>query len=130
MNEKDFLTNLKPYLDASVEALPPAHASRLADARRRALAAYREPVRVLGLVTVSGRIREPGYLVRQPYFWLPLLALVAAVWFAQPTSTDDLYDDAGAIDAKLLTGELPIDAFLDKDFAEWVKEKEADQQPR
>ncbi len=130
MNEKDFSKNLKPYLDASAAALSPAQASRLADARQKALAAYREPVRVLGLVTVSGRVRDPAYLARQPLLWLTILVLAAAVWFAQPATTEDLYDDAGAIDAKLLTGELPIDAFLDKDFAEWVKEKEADQTPR
>ncbi|MCE2990952.1 MAG: DUF3619 family protein [Burkholderiales bacterium] len=130
MNEKDFLTNIKPYLNASAADLSAAQASRLADARQKALAAYREPVRLLGLVTVSGQVRDPAYLVRQPLFWLPILAIAAAVWFAQPASPEDLYDNAGVIDAKLLTGELPIDAFLDKDFAEWVKEKEADQAPR
>jgi hypothetical protein len=130
MNEKDFSKNLTAYLDAGTASLPPATVARLADARAKAMAAYREPIRVLGLVTVSGRVLEPAYLVRQPLFWIPLLALVATVWFMQPSPADDLYDDAGILDAKLLTGELPIDALLDKDFAEWVKEKEADQQSR
>ncbi|MBK6980462.1 MAG: DUF3619 family protein [Betaproteobacteria bacterium] len=29
--------------------------------------------------------------------------------------------DLGELDAQLLTGELPIDAFLDKDFDKWLK---------
>jgi hypothetical protein len=51
--------------------------------------------------------------------------LIITLIFALQPATDDLYDETGVIDAKLLTGELPIDAFLDKDFATWVQEKEA-----
>ena len=29
--------------------------------------------------------------------------------------------DIGELDAQLLTGELPIDAFLDEDFDQWLK---------
>jgi hypothetical protein len=57
-------------------------------------------------------------------FWLPIFLIVALIFALQPPA-DDLYDETGVIDAKLLTGELPIDAFLDKDFATWVQEKEA-----
>jgi hypothetical protein len=57
-------------------------------------------------------------------FWLPILLIITLIFALQP-ATDDLYDETGVIDAKLLTGELPIDAFLDKDFATWVQEKEA-----
>jgi hypothetical protein len=36
---------------------------------------------------------------------------------------DNIADDVGGeFDAELLTGELPINAFLDKDFGSWVKE--------
>jgi Protein of unknown function (DUF3619) len=85
---------------------------------------------VLGLVTVSGRITEPAYLFRKPLFWLPILAIAATILTIQVTgSNDELYDESGALDAKLLTGELPVDAFLDNDFATWVKENEANRQP-
>ena len=51
-----------------------------------------------------------------------VLAISAAIVAYSWNSADDIYDDLGEIDAKILTGELPIDAFLDKDFASWVKE--------
>ena len=125
MNEKDFSQKLTSYLDVSASQLGAETAAKLQGARERALAAYRPPVRVLGLVTVSGRLTDPSFLVRNPLFWLPILLIVALVLALQPSSTDDLYDETGVLDAKLLTGELPIDAFLDKDFATWVQEKEA-----
>jgi hypothetical protein len=34
--------------------------------------------------------------------------------------------DIGELDAQLLTGELPIDAFLDKDFDSWLKSASGD----
>ena len=124
MNEKDFSDKLTSYLDVSASQISASTAAKLQGARERALAAYRPPVRILGLVTVSGRLTDPSFLVRNPLFWLPIFLIVALIFALQPPA-DDLYDETGVIDAKLLTGELPIDAFLDKDFATWVQEKEA-----
>jgi Protein of unknown function (DUF3619) len=82
---------------------------------------YREPVNVLGLVTVSGQTLDVSSWIRKPLFWLPILAIVAAV-VTYNAMDDDVADEAGELDAKLLTGELPINAFLDKDFGSWVKD--------
>jgi hypothetical protein len=124
MNDKDFSHKLTSYLDVSASQISASTAAKLQSGRERALAAYRPPVRVLGMVTVSGRLTDPSLLIRNPLFWLPILLLITVIFTLQP-SADDLYDETGVIDAKLLTGELPIDAFLDKDFATWVQEKEA-----
>jgi hypothetical protein len=126
MNENDFSKKFASYLDVSAANVSADTASRLAKVRQQALAAYQPPVRILGLVTVSGQMTDPSYVARKPVFWLGVLGLATAVWALQPpAATDDLYDEAGVVDAKLLTGELPIDAFLDKDFATWVQEQEA-----
>jgi len=125
MNEKDISQKIASYLELSAAQLNADTAARLQQARERTLTAYRAPISVLGLVTVSGKLLDPMYFVRKPLFWLPILAVTLAIWMAQPNSADELYDESGVIDAKLLTGELPIDAFLDKDFATWVQEKEA-----
>ncbi len=127
MNEQDFSQKLTQYLDAGTAKLNESQLASLRDARAKAMSRYREPIRVLGMMTVSGHVMEPAYLIRKPLFWLPILAIAAAVLTYQFSTPDDLYDEAGAIDAKLLTSELPIDAYLDNDFATWVKEKEADQ---
>ncbi|MBC7623068.1 MAG: DUF3619 family protein [Aeromicrobium sp.] len=125
MNEIDFSQKLTSYLDVSASQISAVTRAKLQAARERALATYRPPVRILGLVTVSGRLTDPSLLVRNPLVWLPILLIVALLFALQPNSADDLYDETGVIDAKLLTGELPIDAFLDKDFATWVQEQEA-----
>lgn len=122
MNENDFSRQLTDYLDRGTASIDSRLAARLVTARERTLSSYRAPISIFGLVTVSGQVTNPAWLIRKPLFWLPILALAVAVWFAQSTQPDDIYDDAGLIDAKLLTGELPIDAFLDQDFATWVKE--------
>jgi hypothetical protein len=96
--------------------------ARLRAGRRKAMEAYREPVTIFGLVTVSGQTLDVSHWLRKPLYWLPLLAIAAAIIAYSWNSADDVYDDVGELDAKILTGELPIDAFLDKDFASWVKE--------
>ena len=46
---------------------------------------------------------------------MPVLAVAANIaLYSWNGSADQRYDDVGELDAKLLTGELPIDAFLTK----------------
>ena len=122
MNEKDFVQKITRTLNWGLSHIEEDKLAKLRAGRRKALDAYCEPVKVLGLVTVSGQIFNLSQSMRKPLFWLPVLAIVAAVIAYTWNSADDIYDDVGELDAKLLTGELPIDAFLDKDFASWVKE--------
>jgi len=84
----------------------------------RALDAYREPVRLFGLVPVAaGTAQTLRYsVIQRTLLWLPLVALLATLAY-QSTSTPP---DIGDLDAQLLTQELPPDAFLDKDFRSWV----------
>ena len=49
MNEKDFAEKLKPWLERGATSVGEMQATRLRAARLRALDAYREPVRVMGL---------------------------------------------------------------------------------
>jgi hypothetical protein len=86
-------------------------------ARLRALDAWREPVRLLGLVTVpAGTAQNLHYGVFQrALLWLPMVALVATLAFHSVRETD-----LGELDAQLLTQELPPDAFIDEDFRSWL----------
>ena len=124
IEERKIAKKITRFLDVRLHEINPPYLIKLSSARATALSAYREPIRLFGLVSVSGRITDPTYVLRQPLVWLPILAIAAAAFVFSPSATDDVYDDLGSVDAKLLTGELPIDAFLDKDFATWVKEKE------
>ncbi|HLX24041.1 MAG TPA: DUF3619 family protein, partial [Usitatibacter sp.] len=79
MNEKDFAAKLKPWLERSAQSLGEMQETRLRAARLRALDAYREPVRLFGLVTVTdGTAQTIRYsLVQRALLFLPIAALLA-----------------------------------------------------
>jgi hypothetical protein len=118
MNEKEFGAKLKPWLERSAAAVGELQATRLKAARLKALDAYREPVSLLGLVTVdAGVVQTARYTVLQrALMFLPLLVLVATL-AVQSLSTDA---DLGELDAQLLSQELPPDAFIDQEFRSWL----------
>jgi hypothetical protein len=119
MNEKDFGAKLRPWLERSAAETGEMQATRLRAARLRALDAWREPVRFLGFVTVgAGTLQRIKYsFLQQALLWLPILILLAIL----VTKALAPEADIGELDAQILSGELPIDAFLDKDFDQWLK---------
>jgi hypothetical protein len=117
MNEKEFASKLKPWLDRSAADLGEMQATRLKSARLRALDAWREPVRIFGLVTVpAGTAQTLQYGVfPRALLWLPVVALIATLAVHSVREAD-----LGELDAQLLTQELPPDAFIDQDFRSWL----------
>lgn len=122
MNEKDFGQKITRTLTWGLSHIEEGKLAKLRAGRLKAMDAYREPVKILGLIAVSGHTLDMSNWMRKPLFWLPVLAITAAIATYSMNNGDDVDDDVGELDAKILTGELPIDAFLDKDFASWVKE--------
>ena len=118
MNEKEFASRLKPFLDRAADQVGEVQATKLKSARLRALDAYREPVRLFGLVPVAaGTAHTIHYgVVQRALLWLPIAALLATLAIQSMNDVDDL----GDLDAQLLTQELPPDAFLDQDFRSWL----------
>lgn len=118
MNEKDFADKLRPWLQRSAVQVGELQATGLKAARLKALEAYREPVKLLGLVTVPGGAAQTlrYSVIQRGLLWLPLIALVATLAFKSATGEIDL----GELDAQLLSQELPPDAFLDTDFRKWL----------
>ena len=121
MNEKEFGEKLKPWLQRSAQTLGELQETRLKAARLRALDAYREPVRLFGLVPMAaGTAQTIQYsFVQRALLFLPLAAFLAVL-----TVQSLQAEDVGAIDAQLLTQELPPDAFLDQDFQKWLSKQE------
>lgn len=117
MNENEFGAKLKPWLDRAAGGVGEMQATRLKAARLRALDAYREPVRVFGLITVSGGTAQVirYSIVQRALLFLPVLLLLG---FLAVQSMEEA--DLGELDAQLLTQELPPDAFLDQDFRSWL----------
>jgi len=121
MNEKEFGAKLKPWLEKSAASLGDIQATKLKAARLRALDAFAEPVRLLGLVPVArGTAYTIQYsIVQRALLVLPLLILLAALAIKSAGE-----GDIGALDAQLLTQELPPDAFLDQDFRSWLAKQD------
>ncbi len=117
MNENEFASKLKPWLDRGAKDVGEMQATRLKSARLRAMDAHREPVRLFGLVKVNaGTAQMLHYSVMQrALLFLPIAVLIAVL---AVKSTQE--PDFGDIDAQLLTQELPPDAFLDQDFRSWL----------
>ncbi len=117
MNDNEFGARVKPWLERSASGVGELQASRLKAARLRALGAM-EPVRLFGLVTVTAGLADTirYSVVQRALLWLPLAALLATLTFQSLREEPD----PGAIDAQLLTQELPPDAYLDQDLRSWV----------
>ena len=119
MNEKEFGDKIKPWLERAASEVGGIQATRLKSARLRALDAYREPVRLFGLVTVSaGTAQTIRYsIIQRALIFLPVVALLATLAIQ---SANRWEPDLGELDAQLLTQELPPDAYLDQEFRSWL----------
>ena len=118
MNEQEFAKRLKPWLDRAASDVGEIQATKLKAARLRALDAYREPVRLYGLVpTAAGTAQAIHYgIVQRALLWLPIAALLLTLAIQSTSEIEDI----GDIDAQLLSQELPPDAYLDQDFRSWL----------
>ena len=96
--------------------------SRLRAARELALARHKaEPVSVLGWAeALVGRLGGLGALSLRVL--LPAVLLGVALTTIYGWQQNQKAAEFADIDSHLLAGDLPIDAYLDKDFDAWLKE--------
>jgi hypothetical protein len=126
MNEPQFgkkvrlLLNERPGVDATV-------AARLTAARERALARQRpEPAPVVALAdNVLGRIEGWGGLSLR--ILLPLALLVGGLAGIYSWEQNQRIAEVEDIDAQLLTDDLPVEAYLDRGFQDWLKKRAAEE---
>jgi hypothetical protein len=121
MNEPEFGNKVRHILNRGTRLSPRAEA-RLRAARELALAQHKaEPVSALAWAeALVGRLGGLGGLSLRVLLPAVLLgvALTAIYGWQQKQKAAEFAD----IDSHLLAGDLPIDAYLDKDFGAWLKE--------
>jgi len=126
MNEMQFGHRIRHLLNQGTEVRPEI-AARLAAARKLALERQRpEPAPALAWAdNIVGRLGGwGGFALR---VLLPL-ALLAGSGAALYTWQQNRYAaELEEIDAQLLTDELPIDAYLDRGFQNWLRKRSADE---
>jgi hypothetical protein len=120
MNESKFGYKIKQQLDQALD-LEPAARNRLKVAREQALVRQRmtEPVFVLAWAdAVVGRLSgNPASASIALAGAVLILALVGIQYWQQTPTVEEIEE----IDAAILTGDLPINAYLDKSFDTWLK---------
>ena len=120
MNESKFGHEIKRQLDQALD-LNPATLKRLSVARERALARRRmtQPAFVLAWADdfvgrLSGNPASASIALAGAAL---ILALVGIQYWQQQPSVEEIEE----IDSAILTGDLPINAYLDKSFDTWLK---------
>jgi len=117
-------------LDAGAAGMRAGTAYRLQQARAAALARLAEPERAKAmrftpaLAGAGGQIGAPAggrSVFSRRSFWIGLVMLVAiAIGYQQWAAWQQLAELAD-VDTAILTSDLPIDAYLDRGFQNWLK---------
>jgi hypothetical protein len=130
MNEMQFGSRIRQLLNRGLHkdgGFKQVHAERLRAARLRALERQR-PEPVLGLAwadSLLGRLGGwSGFSLRLLAPVTALAIALAAVYTWQQNQRAAEFEE---IDAQLLTDELPIDAYLDRGFQNWLKNRFAEE---
>jgi hypothetical protein len=120
MNEREFGGKVTRLLRQELDGLDAATAAKLKAARLRALEHYEVRQPVLGFAWAGNVAEHVSSVFHRPAVWAPALALLIAMSSAVYWQSRQQNDDA-EIDALLLSGDLPISAYIDKDFDAWLK---------
>lgn len=127
MNELQFGDTIRQALNRRSAQLSPDVAERLRTAREQALSRQRpeQPERATVLVGAgTGANRSWG---RFSLRWLlPAAALLIGLSAIYSWQQKFRVAEVAEVDARLLTDELPIDAYLDKGFQAWLKKRAAE----
>jgi|APFre7841882724_1041349.scaffolds.fasta_scaffold28918_2 hypothetical protein len=131
--EQEFAAKLKGHLDRSAEELRPGIAYRLQAARAEALAPLEGSTNTVPMGGLAGAhgIAGSGTSFGTPprphrsafgytRLWIGILAIAAAAFGYAQWSIWTAAEEKGDLDAELLSSELPIDAYLDRGFQNWL----------
>jgi uncharacterized protein DUF3619 len=121
MNEQQTAYRIKQLLNQGLD-LEPGKLTRLKEAREQALARQRTraPAPMLAWAeNVTGGGGGPSWLVSRVLLPMALLifGLVAIGQWRDTQQAAEIEE----IDAAVLSGDLPLDAYLDKGFDAWLK---------
>ena len=127
MNEREIAKKLASYLDQGVSDLKPGIAYRLQGARQRALARGSEPERAAELALAGpsgGTFGGRRHLLTDVRVWISILLLVGGVLYFQYWQSMQQVREIAETDAAILSSELPIEAYLDRGFQNWLTRSE------
>lgn len=126
MNEMQFGNKVRHLLNGGLQ-LDERLAARLAAARAQALERQR-PEPAHGLAWADNAVgRLGGWADLSLRVVAPMLLLMVSVAAIYNWQQSQRVAEVEEVDALLLTDELPIDAYLDRGFQNWLKNRIAEQ---
>jgi hypothetical protein len=127
MNEPQFGNKVRHLLNQGMNDVDPSVATRLRAARAQALARQRpEPALALALAdNVLGSVGGWGSLALRVL--VPLALLVGGLAGVYSWEQNQRIAEVEDIDAQLLTDDLPVEAYLDRGFQNWLKKRAAEE---
>jgi hypothetical protein len=130
-----FAKKIKTYLDHGASDLKAGTAYRLQLARAEALARLADPKRATAPQVAVARAGGSGTgtaaggrgLGGRGWLWLGIALILAAGFGYQQWQAYQQLNDIEETDAAILSSELPIDAYLDRGFQNWLKRASFDE---
>ena len=125
--DENFAKKITTYLDKSSADLKAGTAYRLQLARQEALTRLTDPqrdteLRLAGAHAGGGSGSAGGHSFwASGRLWIGILLIASAGFGYQQWQAYQLIRDTEEIDAALLSSDLPIDAYLDRGFQNWLK---------
>lgn len=122
MNEERFGREIRGYLNWGLE-IPENKLARLRSAREHALARQRVSRFAFLPLIAGGGAASWGVAPVLARVVFPVLVLVAAAYGYDHWQGLRATEDLAELDAQILSSDLPIDAFLDAGFDQWLKKQ-------
>ena len=119
MNEMQFAHRIRQILNQGIPVKPDV-AQRLAQARSRALERHSAERAAVWADNVTGNMGWAGIALR---VLLPLAMLIACAGAVYTWQQNQRAAEIEEVDALLLGDDLPIDAYLDRNFQNWLKKR-------
>jgi len=123
--ESEFARNIARHLDQAAAGIRPGTLYRLKQARAAAMANLAPAASATGELAAAGvgSVSDgPSYFRSAAVRWLGVALFVAVAGFAyqQWHSMQQVYEFED-LDLHLLASDLPIDAYLDRGFQNWLR---------
>jgi Protein of unknown function (DUF3619) len=127
MNEREIAKKLTGYLDKGAAGLKSGVIYRLQLARAQALARAAEPRRAAELALAGSGGRSFGgrrHLLLDARLWVGILLLAGGLVYFQHWHSLQQARELADTDAAILSSDLPIEAYLDRGFQNWLAHSE------
>jgi len=126
-NETEISTKITRYLDNGIAELKAGTAYRLQLARERALARLGDPQRASDFALAGaggGTLGGGRHVLTDVRVWIGILLIVGGVLYYQYWQASQLVREITDTDAAILTSDLPIEAYVDRGFQNWLRHSE------